>query len=248
MQKPAVLLQVNSEQHFYIETLEDGEREIDFLVETSKSSDYKWGLWITQIFCDGTRTIQVDNQLRFMLNEIYNSQAPTGCFQYHFDTSGLMKSFNYEGGQYLNNQHYRICILASNDACQIEYTSEGEFMLEKWGNYKTVPYTRAGATSTYCVQDYLSIPGASNSTAAPSSDRFCGGQLNSQHGARSSQPLVSRVRSRLATLELHTGGKETLVYPFIEICHIGAPAGRYYQEHHSPGFRLKFSQTACSAK
>ena len=108
-------------------------------------------------------------------------QAPTGCFQYHFDTSGLMKSFNYEGGQYLNNQHYRICILASSDACQIEYTSEGEFMLEKWGNYKTVPYTRAGSTSTYCVQDYLSIPGASNSTSAPSSDRFCGGQLNSQY-------------------------------------------------------------------
>ena len=68
-----MLVQVNSEQHFYIETLEDGKREIDFLVETSKSSDYKWGLWITQIFCDGTRTIQVDNQPRFMLNEIYNS-------------------------------------------------------------------------------------------------------------------------------------------------------------------------------
>ena len=221
---------MNSEQHFYIETLEDGKREIEFLVETSKSSDYKWGLWITQIFCDGTRTIQ----------------APTGCFQYHFDTSGLMKSFNYEGGQYLNNQHYRICILASTDACQIEYTSEGEFMLEKWGNYKTVPYTRAGSTSTYCVQDYLSIPGASNSTSAPSSDRFCGGQLNSQHGARSSQPLVSRVRSRLATLELHTGFRKLSFSEIVKILHLGTPAGRYYQEHHSPGFRLKFSQTTCA--
>ena len=56
------IVQVNSDQHFYIETLEDGEREIEFLVETSKSSDYKWGLWITQIFCDGTRTIQADQQ------------------------------------------------------------------------------------------------------------------------------------------------------------------------------------------
>ena len=202
-------------------------------------------------------------------------QAPTGCFQYHFDTSGLMKSFNYEGGQYLNNQHYRICILASSDACQIEYTSEGEFMLEKWGNYKTVPYTRAGSTSTYCVQDYLSIPGASNSTSAPSSDRFCGGQLNSQysynhhhqssslspppgqlnsqHGARSSQPLVSRVRSRLATLELHTGGSRSspshswsLASQDFFFLFPGTPAGRYYQEHHSPGFRLKFSQTTCN--
>ena len=28
-------------------------------------------------------------------------------------------------------------------------------MLEKWGNYKTNPFTRAGVTSQYCVRFYI---------------------------------------------------------------------------------------------
>lgn len=206
---------VNSDQHFYIETLDDGQRSkfIEFAVTTEKSSDYKWGLWITQIFCDGTRTIQ----------------APTGCFQYHFDSSGIVQSFNYAGGQYFNDQHYRICILASNDACRIDYRSEGEFMLEKWGNYKTNPYTRAGVTSQYCVRDYLQIPGGFSGDQNLSHDRFCGGELSSSHGARTSQAVVTSVKSRLATLEFHTG----------------TPEGTYKSEHHNPGFRVRYQQLAC---
>ena len=64
----------------------------------------------------------------------------------------MIQSFNYDGGQYYNNQHYRICILTSSKACQIEFVSDGAFMLEKWGNFKTNPYTRAGVTSQYCVK------------------------------------------------------------------------------------------------
>jgi len=205
---------VNSDQHFYIETLNDQTSKfIEFSVITEKSSDYKWGLWITQIFCDGTRTIQ----------------APTGCFQYHFDYSGIVQSFNYAGGQYFNDQHYRICILASNDACRIDYRSEGEFMLEKWGNYKTNPYTRAGVTSQYCVRDYLQIPGGFGGDQNLSHDRFCGGELSSSHGARTSQPVVTSVKSRLSTLEFHSG----------------TPEGEYKSEHHNPGFRLRYQQMAC---
>jgi len=206
---------VNSDQHFYIETLDDDQRSkfIEFAVTTDKSSDYKWGLWITQIFCDGTRTIQ----------------APTGCFQYHFDSTGIVQSFNYAGGQYFNDQHYRICILASNSACHINYRSEGEFMLEKWGNYKTNPYTRAGVTSQYCVRDYLQIPGGFGGDQSLSHDRFCGGELSSSHGARASHPVVTSVKSRLATLEFHTG----------------TPEGEYKTEHHKPGFRIRYQQMSC---
>ena len=205
---------VNSDQHFYIETADsEGGKYVEFEVNTEKSSDYKWGLWITQIFCDGTRTIQ----------------APTGCFQYHFDYSGIIQSFNYAGGQYFNDQHYRICILASSDACQIDYRAEGEFMLEKWGNYKTNPYTRAGVTSQYCVRDYLQIPGGFGGADQNSHDRFCGGELSANHGARTSQPVVTKIKSRLATLEFHSG----------------TPEGRYKSEHHSPGFRVRYQQMAC---
>lgn len=51
---------VNTDQHFYIETASRGEAShVEFRVDTRVGALYKWGLWITQITCDGTRTIQV---------------------------------------------------------------------------------------------------------------------------------------------------------------------------------------------
>ena len=51
---------VNTDQHFYIETASRGEASyVEFSVDTRVAALYKWGLWITQITCDGTRTIQV---------------------------------------------------------------------------------------------------------------------------------------------------------------------------------------------
>ena len=69
-----------------------------------QTSDYNWGLWITQLPCDGSRLLT----------------APTGCFQYFLESSGIMRSYNYQGGQYLNNQvtsiesHYQIKYLLDN--------------------------------------------------------------------------------------------------------------------------------------
>ena len=57
--------------------------------------DYNWGLWITQLPCDGSRLLT----------------APTGCFQYFLESSGDLKSYNFQGGQYLNNQ----VIISIND-------------------------------------------------------------------------------------------------------------------------------------
>ena len=59
-----------------------------------QESDYNWGLWITQLPCDGSRLLT----------------APTGCFQYFLESSGIMRSYNFQGGQYLNNQVKRIKI------------------------------------------------------------------------------------------------------------------------------------------
>ena len=81
----------------------------------------------------------------------------------------------------------------------------------------------------YFSQDYLQIPGGFSQTGQSSHDRFCGGALSSSHGARTSEPLVVRVRSRLVTLELHTG----------------TPAGEFLEDHHRPGFRIRYRQLAC---
>ena len=53
-----------------------------------QASDYNWGLWITQLPCDGSRLLT----------------APTGCFQYFLESSGIIRSYNFQGDQYLNNQ------------------------------------------------------------------------------------------------------------------------------------------------
>ena len=34
-------------------------------------------------------------------------QAPSGCFQLYNDFSAVISSFNYDGGEYLREQHYR---------------------------------------------------------------------------------------------------------------------------------------------
>ena len=53
-----------------------------------QAADYNWGLWITQLPCDGSRLLT----------------APTGCFQYFLESSGIIRSYNYQGDQNLNNQ------------------------------------------------------------------------------------------------------------------------------------------------
>ena len=58
------------------------------------SSDYFIiiGLWLTQINCRESTAVQ----------------APAGCTQYHFGNEGVIKSFNFEGVQYLASQNYKI--------------------------------------------------------------------------------------------------------------------------------------------
>ena len=47
--------------------------------------------------------------------------------------------------------------MSSKAACRISFEAE-DFGLEKFGNYKTSPYTFSGVSSIYCVRDFLRIP------------------------------------------------------------------------------------------
>ena len=44
----------------------------------------------------------------------HHPQAPTGCFQYYFDTVGTIQSYNYAGGQYYTDQ-VRLSLPACTD-------------------------------------------------------------------------------------------------------------------------------------
>ena len=60
-------------------------------------------------------------------------------------------------------QAYRICILTAKGACKIKFEENPAFGLEKFGNYKTSPYSRSGVSSSYCARDFLRIPDGSPS-------------------------------------------------------------------------------------
>ena len=68
--------------------------------------------------------------------------APRGCFQYFTNANGVIKSFNYDGGQYFNNLNYRICLRSSGETCALAFAaSDGAFGLHK-ANSGHVPRNR----------------------------------------------------------------------------------------------------------
>ena len=73
------------------------------------------GMWITQIDCTENSIVQ----------------APGGCNQYYFGKEGIIKTFNFEGVQYLAGQNYKMCIRANQDSCFVRYFADtNHFMLQ----------------------------------------------------------------------------------------------------------------------
>ena len=72
-------------------------------------------MWITQIDCHERSIVE----------------APGGCSQYYFGREGVIKTFNFEGVQYLSNQNYKMCIRSNDDACFVKYEADtNHFMLQ----------------------------------------------------------------------------------------------------------------------
>ena len=58
-------------------------------------------------------------------------QAPSGCTQYYLGSDGVLKTFNFEGVQYLAKQNYRICIRSERGACHLKLDSDpNQFSLQ----------------------------------------------------------------------------------------------------------------------
>lgn len=166
---------INPDQHFYIHLDKHiGFQHVDFTITSvSTNVPYKFGLWITQIDCfDGSSVM-----------------APGGCTQFHFGMEGIIKSFNFEGVQYLNNQNYKSCIRSERGSCFVEFQADANhFMLEpiEVDDYEARKRKKAASTSFFgsaprskkkkiysrpnakagdssCMEDYLLIPGGQDS-------------------------------------------------------------------------------------
>ena len=73
------------------------------------------GIWITQINCAEKSIVE----------------APGGCNQFYFGKEGIIKTFNFEGVQYLAGQNYKMCIRSEAGACYVAFEAEtNHFMLQ----------------------------------------------------------------------------------------------------------------------
>ena len=96
------------------------------------SRPYKFGIWITQINCAEKSVVE----------------APGGCNQYYFGKEGIIKTFNFEGVQYLAGQDYKMCIRSEAGACYVAFEAEiNHFMLQVSKKPKKVSFKIASQAS-----------------------------------------------------------------------------------------------------
>ena len=164
-------------------------------------------------------------------------RAPPDCLQYVTGSSGIVQSFNYDGGVHLANQRYQICFRIERGMCTMSYyASPTSFRISG-------PSTTATANvgSGSCTEDYITIPGGTN-PALPTGptaplqyiNRFCGGILSYIDASTSTYATISTtfVPFRVG---VYTDGGEQDTFT--------APAT--YAPQYSVGFQLYYSQTAC---
>jgi len=103
----------NKDQNYVVHIDKPTSFNIIMNVATDASSySYKHNLRVTQVDCTSKNQYMED------------IRAPKGCDQYFNETSGIIKSFNYDGeNMYAENQDYSICIKKSENSCGIKYSN-----------------------------------------------------------------------------------------------------------------------------
>jgi len=192
---------------------------VDLTVTTTINGKlYRFGFWITQVDCSGVERSPIE--------------APKGCTQYYLGANGVVKSFNFEGVQYLTNHNYRVCLRIERDTCFMTYTADpSHFLIQLLPSDDNPRFKKrrrnnvhgsasssmrestsssrppAGRGEEDCILDYLLIPNgrANASLSGRSFDRFCGGQLNTETKSTWSTPIYQHVSTPEFTwLQVHT--------------------------------------------
>ncbi|XP_037942625.1 uncharacterized protein LOC119675491 [Teleopsis dalmanni] len=165
------------------------------------------------------------------ITQLEDNLAPEGCLQYYTDTTGVVKSFNYdiEGtivenkeATYLNNLNYAICMQRAKDYCTVTYTMEqlgGEqldfqIINKDEESNDLVPDGQAGAGIFNCPDDFLAI----------NQVRLCGERFND--GTE-----IEDFSSNAPIKDISAG---PIILPF-----------RSDAEYVGRGFRLAYKQDAC---
>jgi len=132
---------------------------------------------------------------------------PQGCLEYHMDTYGNFKSFNFglNDADYhsLGTQDYSVCIRRNSGMCKVAYKAAEDGESFYTSQKPTTPAIRSKAGEKGCPADYLNIPNGSNSehgggmctSPAPVTTshlgRFCGRRLNCYTNSASNTEIYS---------------------------------------------------------
>jgi len=101
-----VICGVNTGAHIFIDASDSCNTMSFHIGSESGTATREWAIRITQYVCDSLNL------------------APDGCLQYYYgSTTGMIQTFNYEGGMHLANQNQNICIRREKNQCRICYSS-----------------------------------------------------------------------------------------------------------------------------
>lgn len=126
---------------------------------TANKNTPAWDIRITQIPCGSV------------------TNPPGGCTQYYYgETSGTIKSFNFDGGRHLADQRQKICFRKERDFCRICFTQDQATDFDTVDMSVTSSSELVSCFTDYSYRDYLQIPGLSTRTSsrAHSQSILCG--------------------------------------------------------------------------
>lgn len=193
-----------------------------------------------------------------------NFTAPSGCLQYHYESSGIVRSFNYspspnslpntigvDGSRQIASLAYGICIRVIS-SCSITYSvlSSDVYSFTLTGDVGAVDPSLLGTGTLQeqlCTTDYVIIPNPSQggTTLTSGSDRFCGLGLTATTSKR------NNLKSKRKT---HSNSSDNNIYLFIYFLCIGQvqPYVLYVVSDANEnldignrGFALNYAQNEC---
>lgn len=118
-----------------------------------------------------------------------------GCFQYHTELTGQIKTFNFDGPTgHLANQRYSSCIRQAEGYCCVEYQICPPPIMNSFTIDQTTNPMREGTCGTLANDaDFLIIAGASASCSTDPNRRlrskFCGNTFNVVENPTMSAPV-----------------------------------------------------------
>lgn len=133
-------------QHAYVETGSTGDAGTLTYISGAGTTDRTYNIKVTYIPCNT------------------NYLAPTDCLQYFTGNIGTVMSFNFAGGNFLQNQRYRVCIRQEEGFCGVNYNQSTNMTPDSFellgGNNAVV--------GTNCAQNSVTF------TGTPLNARQCG--------------------------------------------------------------------------